>query len=166
MKEDKVLYTIKNHVCFIKLTGMVQCSAISGFDSLIKQISNDKNVRDVLVDLCDVEYIDSTNLGLIAEIARFMIKEHNQKPAIVSTNDKITVLLENMGFRKIFIIIKGLEISGGEMKEVPDIQQDEMEKARMILEAHKAIMEISEKNEAIFKDVVELLEDHLDTQEE
>lgn len=166
MKDDKILYTIQDNVCFIKLAGMIQCSTISGFDSLVKQISKDKNVRDVLIDLCDVEYIDSTNLGLIAEIARFMIKEHNRKPAIVSTNDKVTALIENMGFKKIFIIIKGLEISGGEMRKVPDIKQDEMEKARMILEAHKAIMEISEKNKSIFKDVVEILEDQLGTQDE
>ena len=166
MKEDKVLYTIKDNVCFIKLNGMVQCSTISGFDSFVKRISKDKNIQDVLIDLCDMEYIDSTNLGLIAEIARFMIKKHNRKPAIVSTNDKVTELIENMGFKKIFMVIKGLEISGEEMKEVPGIQQDEIEKARVILEAHKAIMEISEKNRAVFKDVVELLEDQLGTQDE
>lgn len=166
MKDDKILYTIKDNVCLIKLTGMVQCSTISGFDSFVKMISKDKSIQDVIIDLCNLEYIDSTNLGLIAEIARFMIKEHNRKPAIVTTNAKITDLIENMGFKKIFIVIKGLEISGGEMREVPDIQQDEEEKAKMILEAHKAIMEISEKNKSLFKDVVELLEDQLDTPEE
>ena len=165
MKEDKVLYTIKDNVCFIKLNGMVQCSTISGFDSFVKRISKDKNIHDVVIDLCDLEYIDSTNLGLIAEIARFMKKEHNRRPAIVSTNEKVTELIENMGFKKIFMVIKGLEISGGEMREVPDIQQDEMEKAKMILKAHKAIMEISEKNVKTFKDVVELLEDQLGTQD-
>lgn len=166
MKDDRVLYAIKNHICFIKLIGTVKCSTIEGFDTLVKQITNDKNVRDVIIDLCDVKYIDSTNMGIIAEIARFMIDKYNRKPALVSTNDKITVLLENMGFNKILILIKDIELSGKGMKEVSGEEQDELEKAQMILEAHRAIMEISEKNKSIFKDVVEILGKQIDAQDQ
>ena len=166
MENDKVLYAVSDNICFIKMTGIIQCATVSGFDLFIKQIFQDEAIDDILIDLCETEHIDSTNLGLIAEIARFMIKKYNRKPTIISKNEKITAILENMGFRKVFIIVKGLGDFTDELKEVPGIEQSEWEKAKMILEAHKAIMELSEKNESIFKDVVKMLEEQLDTPSE
>ena len=166
MKDDKILYAIKDNVCLIKLIGLIQCSTVSGFDLFIRQISQDESIKYVLIDLCETDYMDSTNLGLLAEIARFMIKKYNRKPTIISTNNKVTALIENMGFKKIFIIVKGLEDFTDELKEIPGVEQDDLEKASMILEAHKAIMEISDQNKSIFKDVVEILEEQIDSPSE
>ena len=161
MENDKILYAIKDNICFIKMTGFIQCTTVSGFELFIKQISQDEAVKDILIDLCEIEHIDSTNLGLMAEIAKFMIKKHNRKPTIISKYERITGILENMGLNRVFVIVKGFEDFTKEFKEIIGVEQSELEKARMILEAHKAIMEVSDKNESIFKDVVKMLEEQL-----
>lgn len=166
MENDKILYAIKDNICFIKMIGLIQCTTVSGFDLFIKQILKDEAIKDILIDLCETEHIDSTNLGLIAEIAKFMIKKHNRKPTIISKYERVTVMLENMGFNRVFIIVKGLEDFTNELKEIPGVDQSELEKAKMILEAHKAIIELSDKNESIFKDVVKMLEEQLNTPSE
>lgn len=161
MKKGRILYTKKDGICFLKLVGDITCTNILGFDLFIEQLARETTINEVLIDLCFTKYVDSTNLGLLAEIARLMRIKGYSKPTILSTNERISELIENMGFDKVFAIINMQGRNIDEFKEIPEIEQDDNQKAQMILKAHKNIMAISEKNEFLFKDVVELLENQI-----
>lgn len=161
MIDSKILFTIQDNICFLKLVGAITCNTISGFDAFIEKLADNETVKDVIIDLCSTVYIDSTNLGLIAEIAGIMRKKDNPRPTILSINDKVTSNIESMGFDKVFTIVNNRKESIEKLREIPEIDYDDEKKAHMILKAHKNIIELDQKNKSLFKDVIEILEDQL-----
>lgn len=161
MEQGKILYAKKDAVCIIKAVGTITCHTVTGFDTFINQLAHDADINDVLIDLCYTAYIDSTNLGLLAEIARIMQENGKKKPTIVTVNERINEVIENMGLHKVFTVLSDSADDTEEYSEIPETDQDEDHRARTILRAHKNIMAISEKNRFLFKDVVELLEDQI-----
>ena len=115
-------------------------------------------LEDVLLDISEAEYFDSTNLGLLAKIASQMQKRFNRKVTLFSTNPNINFLLDNMGLSKVFIIVDKPDFSVENLRQIPDLQATERERALVILEAHRLLMDMNEKNRETFKDIVELLE--------
>ncbi len=166
MLDGKILFTTQDDICFLKLVGSITCTTISGFDAFVDNLSKDEMLKEVFIDLCSTAYIDSTNLGLIAEIAGIMRKKGKPSPTILSTNEKVNSTIESMGFDKVFTIIKNQEKSVEELREIPEIEYDDEKKAHMILKAHKNIVELNEKNGALFKDVIEIFEDQLKKKDE
>lgn len=161
MKNGKILYTKKDTICFIKMYDAIKYSNTSGFDVFIEQLLHDETITDVLIDLCATTYIDSTNLGLMAEIATFISRKFNRKPKLLSTNVNITSLIENVGFDKVFTLIKSSETYTGNFQKIYPVEQNEYKKAKMILDAHKNLIALNDTNNQQFKNVVDLLEDQI-----
>ena len=156
---DKVLYATQDGVYFIKLVGSIKYNSIAGFDAFVDKITHGVIVKDLLIDLDDADYLDSTNLGLLAVLASYMKKQFGVTPKMISSNPDITGLIENIGLDRVYLLIdrEGVVSTPG-MREIPrDTANDEV-LARRILTAHKAIMDLSDKNRAVFHNVVELLE--------
>jgi anti-anti-sigma factor len=162
MKEGTILYLKQDNVCFIKMYNAIKYSYTSGFDKFIYQLSRDNTLKDVLIDLNDITYIDSTNLGLLAEIATVLLRRCNQKPKILSTNKKITEVIENIGLDKIFLLITNPESFSGEFQQIRPVGKNEFHEAKTILNAHKNLIRLNENNAKQFKNVVDILEDQLD----
>ncbi len=166
MLEGKILFTTQDDICFLKLVGSITCTTISGFDAFVEKLAKDESLKEVFIDLCSTVYIDSTNLGLIAEIAGIMRKKGKPRPTILSTNEKVNSNIESMGFDKVFTIVNDQKKSREKLREIPEIEYDDEKKAHMILKAHKNIVKLNEKNRALFKDVIEIFEDQLKKKDE
>ena len=121
-------------------------------------IFEDPDVKDIMIDMSEADYLDSTILGLLAKIANFMIKKFKRKITLLSTNEDINYLLDNIGLNEVFIIVKSCNCSPEQLQEIPNINASERESALTILDAHRQLIALNEKNQAEFKDVVELLE--------
>ena len=130
----------------------------ASLDSFLEQMFEDKGFDNVLIDLSETRNIDSTNLGLLARLAQFTQKHFDRKPTIISTNEDINSILDSVGFSQVFIIVHNPETLGVELEAVPSVSSQDRELARMLLEAHKALTDISEKNRDMFRNVVQILE--------
>ena len=130
----------------------------SSLDSFVEQFLNDKDVDKVLMDLSETRSIDSTNLGLLAKIAHFCREHAKPKATILSTNEDINVILDTVRFDQVFLIIHDASQPDIELQELPDVDPADKELAHMILDAHKALTIIDDKNREMFKNVVEVLE--------
>lgn len=108
MNEGSFLFAEKDSSYFIRLVGDIKYTVCSGFDKFIDDIFNEANPVDVLIDLTEASYIDSTNLGLLAKIAKLMDARHKRKVTIISTNDDINTILVSVGFDEVFDIIDTL----------------------------------------------------------
>ena len=162
MADGKVLYSEANGRLFIRMIGEIRYTIGGGFQALLrKYLRDDGGIEDALVDLNDASYVDSTNLGLLAQIARYMIKRFNRKPALLCSNKEIYLLLETMGFDEVFTVVQSMETNPPELREVGKVPQDAQDKARMMLDAHRALVEMNAHNAAVFKNVVELFEKEL-----
>ena len=165
MYNGKYLYTKYNNIYFIKLIGNITYPISNDLNKFLDRIFMSKDFENIVVDLTQTEQIDSTNIGLLAKIAKFMFDNFNKKTTLISTNKNITQLLVNMGFNKIFIIIDKPCDLDDNLEKIPHIQENEKEMARTMIEAHSNLMQLNEKNRELFQDIVDCLKREVNPKE-
>jgi anti-anti-sigma factor len=158
MNGGNILYAKEDNKYFIKLTGNLRFTSGHDFNTLLNVLFKDPDLKDIMIDMSEADYLDSTILGLLAKTANFMIKKFQRKATVLSVNEDINYLLDSIGLNDVFIIVDNCNCTREMLKEMPNINSSEQESARTILEAHQQLVKLNEKNKTIFKDVIELLE--------
>ncbi|WP_088329291.1 STAS domain-containing protein [Lacimicrobium sp. SS2-24] len=168
MQDNQILYANLQGVCFFRFVGEVRHNQSSGLEVLINNLFNDaENVcDDVVVDLSQARYLDSTNLGLLAMIARKMLETHQHKPTLISTSKDMTTLLQSMCLEQVFHLIDRPLDAPDAFVEVADQSTDEKQRAKMILAAHEELLKLGDSNRQTFQPVVDLLKQDLQAREE
>ncbi len=166
MKEGKFLFTIFENACVIKPVGNINYTISQDFDTFLRQVFTNESVKSFLIDLRETEYIDSTNLGLLARIQEFSNSRLHSKATIISTNPMITDILTNLGFNRIFELITQAPSMDNCMNEVPheDCRREKI--APIMLRAHRYLMSICEENKIAFQNVVQYLEEESHSQDQ
>ncbi len=163
MGNGKYLFAREGEKIFFKLTGNLKYTTSGKFDAFLdKLIEKDRDFSEALVDLSEADFIDSTNLGFLARIAEYMSENHCKKVTLYSPGSEINTLLESVGFDEIFVIVKDKADVSDDISEIPPSEIKERERTRMMLDSHKALMRISEKNVPVFQNVVDLLQKSID----
>jgi anti-anti-sigma factor len=104
MNEGKFLYAELSGVYVVQPTGNIRYTISRGLDKLIHRIQEDENATDVIADLSEAGFLDSTNLGLLARLASMAFKKFHRYPQLISNNQNINMVLDSMGFQQIFNI--------------------------------------------------------------
>lgn len=154
----KALYAVHQGTYVVKLVGDIRVPICATFDGFIENMFNDGQLNSVVIDLSEASVVDSTALGLMAKIAVQLRKRFNQKPLIISTRPDISRILSTMGFEKVFNIVHEAPVKNPPMSEMPNIPCTQGSACDKVLEAHRILMEMNEKNRETFKDVVAALE--------
>ena len=156
MDRGRYFFAEKNGITYIKMVGNLKYTTSSGFDHFVDSLI-ERGYENVVIDLSEAVYIDSTNLGLLAKIAGRARQGKNVHVSIVSPNEDINEILKSVRFDKLFTIVDVMpEVDS--LQEIEDGEKDRKKDLQMLLEAHKALMDAHEENRPQFKDVVELLE--------
>ncbi|MCP4179816.1 MAG: STAS domain-containing protein [bacterium] len=158
MNDGKYQFADNKGFYMIKMSGNLKYTGSGGFDSFINEIFSTIEDKDMFIDLTDAEYIDSTNLGILAKIAEAVLTKYKKKTTIISSNPDITTLLINIGFDDYFTIIDESPQAETILADIANLVTKDRNKALMMLEAHRSLMELNSKNQTIFRSVVELLE--------
>lgn len=161
MNRGKILFARKGGICFIKLVGKIRHPVSPGLDRLIDDTVKDESTADIVLDLNEAEHIDSTNLGLMAKVARFTMAKFNRKPVILCRNEDIAVLLRSMGFDRAFTIVDRGDGGPDEFSAVSEVEQTRAARVRMILDSHRTLIAMNKKNRETFKTVVDTFEHEL-----
>ncbi len=159
MHTGKLLSAKSQHTFLLKLVGDVRLTLCCTLDRLLERIFADKEINSFVIDLSQTENLDSTTLGLLAKIAVQASSNGLAQPSIISPNPDITLLLESMGFRQYFILLKQPLTTSQELQEVPQLAGSEEHIKTQVLEAHLTLMSMNEKNKEAFKSVVQALEE-------
>ena len=113
--------------------------------------------RQAVFDLSEAEAIDSTNLGEIARIADRLSERCGKRAAIICTRPEITQVLFSMAFDEVFDICTDANgTTGGE--SIPVVPASHDVSLKVILSAHRRLMQMCERNREQFAEVVELME--------
>ena len=158
MKSGNIGVAECDGVNVIKMSGDVRLTLCLSFDDYISNMFQQSNFKSVVFDLTQAEAIDSTTLGLMAKISILSQKKALPAPTIVSPDPSIKRLLDCMGFSEIFTIVDDLQ---GMLKPQSNLECGEVneEDAKLrVIEAHKILMDLNEKNADTFKDLVNTLE--------
>jgi anti-anti-sigma factor len=158
MRPGQILVADHAGVYIIKMTGDVRLTLCISFDHFIDAMLAAPNFSSVLFDLSDAEAVDSTTLGLMAKISLLAQEKRNIVPVILATNASIKRILDTMGFADIFRIVSKLDVEIEPEKSLTTIECDEQVVKEKVLEAHKILMGLNERNHETFKNLVNMLE--------
>lgn len=158
MTAGRILYAIDDGVCLIRMEGRVTYATGPSFSAFIDKLFAKGAISEVMVDLSQALYLDSTTLGLLGKLANSVYRELQRKVTVISPCDDVNTVLASMGFDSVFIILKNGPCNQQNLQGIPLEQQTEIERAKVILDAHRLLMEMNDANAARFRDVVEALE--------
>lgn len=160
MQLGKILIAQQSGAFVIKLTGDVRLTFCSALDDFFERMFATPNFASVIIDLCEAENIDSTTLGQLAKLAITAKRLHRFTPVVLSTNPNITRILRSMGFDRVFNIREQRPESEASLAELPVVASSEGEVHATVLDAHRVLMGMNEKNSAQFKELVCALEEN------
>ncbi len=144
----------------IKITGHAtwQVSTIlkKYIDSNLEALLSSKRM---IFDLTSCTFLDSTMIGLISHLGVKFMKTTNQQASILVSNEKVKNILELMNCNRIMNLIESSpDEHGGEtlIKEISDQAAiDKVALRECMLLAHKALVELNEKNLSEFGNVID-----------
>lgn len=157
MSCGRILYTADNGTYVLRLRGDVRATWCASLDAFLDRVAADTSLRRVVIDLSGTTNVDSTTLGLLAKVAIRAKPRLESPPVLLSPNADVRRLLESMCLDKVFTIEQAA-VPGGEGHEIPAVDRPESELCRQVAEAHRVLMDIDERNRAVFKDVVATIE--------
>jgi len=161
MVEGRILYAKLEEACFLKFEGDIRYTNNTGFDEFIENAFLECSPHEVLIDMSETASIDSTNLGLLARIARHMLDAWNRKPTILSPDESITTLLTSIGFDEVFVIVceydEGIA-DAAELAEVSPAEKSAREQMATVLKAHRELTRLDADNDGVFRNIVSALE--------
>ena len=163
MSAEQILFACVQDHCYFKLTGELRYTNASGMDDLIEQLFEQEQpaCAQVVVDLNEATFIDSTHIGLLASLARHSQQHRLPKPMLFSTNTEINQLLKGLCLETVFDFVEHPTNQAVELTPVQAEWHSDEDKGKMILRAHEALLDLSDKNRREFKPVVELLRKQL-----
>jgi anti-anti-sigma factor len=132
----------------------------SFIDDLLRRDKED----NVIIDLRELEAIDSTGLGLLAHVGRTTLARGRRSVIVCSVRDIVTCL-RSVAFDTMFLILEAWPFAGeANLAEVPlelhALPAEVM--ARVMIEAHRDLAELSERNRRAFAAVISALEADLE----
>jgi anti-anti-sigma factor len=158
MQEGRILAASQDGAYVIRLVGDVRLTLCTTMDDFFQHMFEDPEFVSVWVDLCDVEGIDSTTLGLLAKLALKVRDKFGFKPAIYSCDPGINRLLNSMGFHRLFELHQESCSKPEQIAEIPGVKSSEDSVKQKVIEAHRVLMGISDENRDRFKDLLIVLE--------
>ena len=156
MSKGRYLYRRDGSRIFFKMKGYLKFTESFGLDHLIDELL-DEDIDQALIDLNEVSYIDSTNLGIIARIAEAM-RRRKKSLTIYSENDDVNDILASVGFDKVCVILKQHE-DVRNLAEVASLDVQGREMAESMIRAHRKLIEMNDANKEVFQDIIELMEE-------
>ena len=142
----------------LKLEGDVRLTMCTALDQYFQSMFAETGFVSVWVDVTEADGLDSTTLGMLAQLAIQTRERFAFRPAIFSTNPSIDRLLDIMGFDQLFERRSECCNTDATIEEIPAVACEEGAVKKQVLAAHRALMAMNDDNADAFKDLVKTLE--------
>lgn len=151
----KALFAWHENICVLKLRGSIRFTDCPSIDRFIKAVLKQSSDRNFMLDLTETELLDSTALGMLAQIA-IDAREHSiQKPTLIIDSNDMMTLFKSVCFEQVFNIVQPDSKSDDahfEMIEPENVQQNEL--SEQVLKAHESLMQLSYGNHLSFQEIM------------
>jgi anti-anti-sigma regulatory factor len=145
----------------LQITGALRFNQCAPLEHFLKECLPMQKPQSLLVDLSHTVLLDSTALGLLAQIALKIKELTGEKPEIYCQDQDLKTILLSMSLDQLFDFVSNPEIPESLPELINCAEKDDALTTARAFHAHKALMELSEKNKHEFKDVVDLLSESL-----
>ena len=164
MSDGRILYAEQGNVCVLKFIGAIKLHNSLILDELCLQSVISAHAQQIIFDMRETEYLDSTALGSLASFAGCVAKELKLRPSAVVNDETLESLLFSVRLDKVMDISQFVDLEFDESAitqiDAPG-EETERDMAIRSLKAHQALIDWSEDNAVQFKSVVECLESEL-----
>lgn len=147
----------------VKVAGRANVACSVAFKNVLKHL-NEESVERIFIFLQECLLMDSTFLGVLAKqgVDRRIGDRRRFKIVLVAPMERVLASIENLGVLGEFEVIKTAPAVQFSFRDVSlDNVCDLRELTRTSLEAHEALVDISEENRGRFEGVVNLLSKNL-----
>ena len=159
MINGQVSYAAQAGVYVLRYSGAVNYTLAPGLERFFQHLIHRGSVSGLVFDLSAAESLDSTNLGLMARINEQVLETGGANSVIISGNEDIDAVLCSMGFDQTFDLSPAgsngpdacAELIAAEAPSATELR-------RTMLEAHRALVRLSEAGRLEFESVVACLE--------
>ncbi len=158
MEAGKILVSQHDGAYVIKLVGDVRVTLCTTLNNYIETIFKGGNVSEVMVDMIDTEGVDSTTLGLLAKLAIHCNNNFKINPTVFCPDESLYHTLDIMGLDDVFDIIQKPSGFMEDFEELSATSVDESEARKRVLEAHRLLSQLNDKNKQEFVDLIHTLE--------
>ncbi|HTQ05994.1 MAG TPA: STAS domain-containing protein [Polyangiaceae bacterium] len=153
-----VTHAARNGVHVLRYFGSVNYTLAPGLQRFLDAIVHDRALAGLVFDLTAAESLDSTNLGLMARANEEARGAGISQSVIISNKEDIDDVLHSMGFDQSFEVVhtNGAPETNAEPVAVDPVSERDLR--RTMLDAHRALMRLSEAGRLEFEQVVACLE--------
>jgi len=162
MSLGHVTHAAQEGVHVLRYFGTVNYTLAPGLQQFLQHLFVDDQVSGLVFDLTAAESLDSTNLGLMARANERVRETGAPNSVIISGNEDIDVVLRSMGFDQTFDLqpadaqpVAPLNTSTTPVV-TPTLCAAELQ--RTMIDAHRALVRLSEAGRLAFEPVVACLE--------
>jgi anti-anti-sigma factor len=158
MDNSNVLHASHNDIHVLRFVGDIRYTLTPSIDRYLENIFTGSKPAGFVIDLTETDSIDSTNLGLLARLAKRMQALDTRRITIVSNRTDINSVLKSMALDEVFDIVEDAGLDTDTVREVPLQDTDKETLTRTLIDTHRALMDLSEHNREMFRDVIKALE--------
>jgi len=158
MDDGRVLHACQDGVHVLRFIGDIRYTVSPSIARYLEGIFAGPEPAGFVIDLTETDSIDSTNLGLLVRVAKRMQTRSDRRITIVSNRDDVNSVLASMALDEVFDIVEDSSLEASPGKRIPDENANRENLARTLIDAHRALMDLSEHNRGMFRDVVASLE--------
>ncbi|MFZ5896175.1 MAG: STAS domain-containing protein [Myxococcota bacterium] len=159
MTSGHVTHAQKEGVHVLRYFGTVNFLLAPGIQNFVDHLIDDGGVSGLVFDLSCASSLDSTNLGLMARVNERLVSKGAANSVIISGNEDIDVVLRSMGFDRTFELLpSNRQDCEPDLETIETPSPSSVELRRTMLDAHHALMRMSEAGRKEFEAVVACLE--------
>lgn len=158
MDSGNILHASHDDIHVLRFIGDIRYTLSPSIDRFLEEIFATSKPAGFVIDLTETDSIDSTNLGLLARLAKKMKTLDTRRITIVSNRTDINSVLNSMALDEVFDIVEDASLEAEATREVPQQDIDRETLTRTLIDTHRALMEINEHNRKTFQEVVTTLE--------
>lgn len=158
MTTGQVSYALHNGVYVLKFRGDIRFQICAAVDRFIQKIFQEQEQASVIIDLLDASAVDSTALGVLAQVAIHTRRAKDKRPTILVNQPDMLAVLKAVSFDKVFHLLPDAGSEPEAYEELAELAEDEKDYTRHVLNAHRNLMALSHENRQLFRDVTQALE--------
>ena len=146
----------------LRLSGALRYPVASALRGVVDTIAT-THVETFVIDLRETSYVDSTALGVLARIARASLAHSGRRAVIVCPDNDVATTLRSAAFDDLCVMVDDPPCDAPSLAELP-LAIDDGEHGvlwRVILDAHRDLSSLSERNRDEYASVIAALEDEL-----
>ena len=161
MIDGSILHANHDGVEILRFVGEIRYLLAPALDRYLESVFAEPGLAGFVIDLIETDSIDSTNLGILARIAKRMEVCGGPRVRIVSNRVDINDVLLSMDLDEVFEIVASSTTGTDNGQELPQEELDEASMTNTLLKAHRTLMSLNERNQEVFREVVSTLEQEI-----